>query len=197
VWLIATAASGWLLITRHGPDWGGLSPLVLMPAALVLEAALLSHQTRPEAVATTAALVLSAWAVGEGTQARSRALAAERSAQDLRAAADERARIARELHDIVAHHVSVISLQAGTARLLAESGTAPDAELLAGIENASRQAMAELRQALGVIRHTPDGTTPHPGLSRIPELASTSGAGGNHRRRGYHRRRGRTTSRLG
>jgi signal transduction histidine kinase len=213
VWLITTATATWLLLTRHGPDWGGLSPLILVPAALVglytlssqsprrasliaaavtgiaLEAGLLSHSTRPEAVATVAALTVAAWAAGESSAARTRALEAERAARELRAAADERARIARDLHDIVAHHVSVISLQAGTARLLAESGAPPDARLLSGIETASRQAMSELRQALGVIRrtggaeivprelaeHTHGGAEPAPGLARLGELTTGSG----------------------
>ena len=156
VWVITTAASVSLLLTRHGPEWGGLSPLLLIPTSIValytvasqttratgqllaaisgivLEASLVAHTAQPEAVASTATLVVSAWAVGDGVRSRregigalrdrARALEAERSERDLRAAADERARIARELHDIVAHHVSVISLQAGTARLLAESG---------------------------------------------------------------------------
>jgi signal transduction histidine kinase len=199
VWLITTAAGMWLLLMRHGPDWGGLSPLVLILSSLValysltsrtarragqlaaavtlaaLEIGLLSHPVRPEAVATVAALVLSAWTAGAGESARTRALQAEREARDLRAAATERARIARELHDIVAHHVSVISLQAGTARLLAESGRPPDAGLLSGIETASRQAMTELRLALGVIRHTPGGAEPLPSLARLAELAAGSG----------------------
>lgn len=199
VWLITAAASTWLLVTRQGPDWGGLSPLVLITAPLValysvttrarqrhgqvaalivliaLEAGLLSHPARPEAVMTIAALVVSAWAAGEGTSARARALEAERTARDLCTAAGERARIARELHDILAHHVSVISLQAGTARLLSESGTPPDAGLLAGIETASRQAMTELRYALGVIRYTPGGAEPAPTLARLGELAEGSG----------------------
>ncbi|HEX6525746.1 MAG TPA: histidine kinase [Streptosporangiaceae bacterium] len=213
VWLIATAASTWLLVTRRGPDWGGLSPLVLIPAPLValygltsqadrlrsqvataltlisLEAGLLSHSARPEAVVTMATLVVSAWAAGQSASARTtaqeaerRVLRAERTAQetertarDLRAATEERARIARELHDILAHHVSVISLQAGTARLLAESGAPADTGLLAGIETASRQAMTELRHALGVIRHTPGGAEPPSGLARLPELARASG----------------------
>jgi len=195
VWLTVTALTTTLLVMRRGPDWGGLSPLVLMPAALValytvtsrtnratgqramavtmlaLEGGLLSHATRPEAVAMTAALVVSAWAVSEGARAR----AGENAERELRAAAEERGRIARELHDVLAHHVSVISLQAGTARLLAESGAAPDAALLAGIENASRQAMTELRHALGVITHTPGGTEPLPGLARLGELTAGSG----------------------
>lgn len=198
-WLASTVAGAWLLATRHGSDWGGLSPLVLIPAAVMglysvasrssrragqfaaaltlaaLEAGLLSHRVRPEAVATVAALTAVAWAVGESASARTRAQSAERAARDARAAADERARIARELHDIVAHHVSVISLQAGTARLLAQAGTPPDAGLLAGIETSSRQAMAELRHALGVIRHAPGGAEPPPGLARLSELIAGTG----------------------
>ena len=199
VWLITVAAGTWLLLTRHGPDWGGLSPLVLVPASLVgvytlasrtarraglaaaavtmaaLELALVTHRIHPEAAVMLAALVVTAWAAGESSAARVRAFEAERAARDARAAAEERARIARELHDIVAHHVSVISLQAGTARLLAESGTPPDAGLLSGIETASRQAMTELRHALGVIRHAPGGAEPPPGLDRLGELATGSG----------------------
>lgn len=199
VWLVSTAATVLVLVTRHGPDWAGLSPLVLMPAALValyslasgadrrtgqlamvatsiaLECGLLTHHSRLETVGTTAALVVAAWATGESTRARNGALEADRAARGARAAADERARIARELHDIVAHHVSVISLQAGTARLLAESGTPPDTGLLAGIETASRQAMTELRHALGVVKHTPGGAAPQPGLARLDEL--TAGCG--------------------
>jgi signal transduction histidine kinase len=199
VWLATTVTGAWVLFTRHGPDWGGLSPLILVPAAITglyslasrssrcagqfaaaltliaLEAGLLSHPVRPEAVAVAAALTATAWAAGESAGARTRVQAAERAALDARAAADERARIARELHDIVAHHVSVISLQAGTARLLAQAGTPPDAGLLAGIETSSRQAMAELRHALGVIRHAPGGSEPLPSLARLPELTAATG----------------------
>jgi signal transduction histidine kinase len=116
--------------------------------------------------------VVAAWALGEAVRARSRLAAVERAEHDRAVAAGERARIAAELHDITAHHISVVSLQAGAARLLAEQGRSPSVELLAGIEAASRQAMAEIRQALGVIRASPDGAAPLPGLARLPELAT-------------------------
>jgi signal transduction histidine kinase len=133
-------------------------------------------------------LIGMAWVLGESTRTRlqaatalreraaaleerAAALEAERAERDLRAAAEERSRIARDLHDIVAHHISVIALQAGTARLLAESGEPPATDLLGGIETTSRQAMTELRQAIGVIRHTEEGAAPLPGLGRLPELA--------------------------
>jgi signal transduction histidine kinase len=155
---------------------------------VMLLAGLLAQPVRPEAVATTAALLLTAWALGENTRSRragsaalrdrAAALESERAERDRRAAADERSRIARDLHDIVAHHVSVITLQAGTARLLAESGRPPEAALLAGIETAGREAMTELREALGVIRHAPDGASPLPGLAQLPQLADRFAASG-------------------
>ena len=212
VWLIATIVTAFLLATRRGGDWNGLSPLVMLPspllalytvaergprrvgqhaltgAAVLLLTGLLLRPVRPEAVATTAALLLTAWALGENTRSRRAGIAAlrdraaalesERAERDRRAAADERSRIARDLHDIVAHHVSVITLQAGTARLLAESGRPPEAALLAGIETAGRQAMTELREALGVIRHAPDGASPLPGLAQLPQLADRFTASG-------------------
>ncbi|HEY4459969.1 MAG TPA: histidine kinase [Pseudonocardiaceae bacterium] len=121
----------------------------------------------------------TAWMLGKVVHARSETeqvrAAAERAKvaeHDRAVAADERARIARELHDITAHHISVVALQAGTARLLAEAGRHPEPETLAAIENTARQAMIEIRQALGVIRSTPDGAAPLPGLAQLPDLAS-------------------------
>ena len=212
VWLMATAVTALLLATRRGGDWNGLSPLVMLPspllalytvaergprrlgqnaltgAAVLLLIGLLLQPVRPEAVATTSALLVTGWALGENTRSRRAGIAAvrdraaalesERAERDRRAAADERSRIARDLHDIVAHHVSVITLQAGTARLLAESGRPPEAALLAGIETAGRQAMTELREALGVIRHAPDGASPLPGLAQVPQLAARFTASG-------------------
>ncbi|HEY7261175.1 MAG TPA: histidine kinase [Trebonia sp.] len=122
--------------------------------------------------ALVAGIVVAAWALGDAMRARSRVEAVERAEHDRAVAAGERARIAAELHDITAHHISVVSLQAGAARLLAEQGQPPSAELLTGIEAASRQAMAEIRQALGVIRASPDGAAPLPGLAQLPDLAT-------------------------
>jgi signal transduction histidine kinase len=121
----------------------------------------------------------TAWMLGDVVHARGETAAVRQAAHraaaaehDRAVAADERARIARELHDITAHHISVVALQAGAARLLAESGRHPDPDTLAAIENTARQAMVEIRQALGVIRSTPGGTAPLPGLAQLPDLAS-------------------------
>jgi signal transduction histidine kinase len=135
-----------------------------------------------QAAPLAAAVLVTVWFLGYAAysrgnsaaleQARIAAEQAERAEHDRAVAAEERARIAAELHDITAHHISVVTLQAGAARMLAESGQPPDAELLSGIETASRQAMTEIRQALGVIRAGPDGAAPLPGLAQLPELTS-------------------------
>jgi signal transduction histidine kinase len=95
----------------------------------------------------------------------------ERDVRTREAVARERAVIARELHDIVAHSVSLMVVQAGTARPSAERVDAELAEVLATIEHAGREALSELRRLLGVLRadDKPD-LEPVPDLSRLEEL---------------------------
>lgn len=134
-----------------------------------------------EVVLLAAGALVVAWALGERAHAakdtvtalaeRAAALEAERVERERAAAVAERTRIAAELHDIIAHHISVIALQAGAARTMADSGSAPDVGLLSGIETASRQAMTEMRHALGIIRRSTDGAAPQPTSERLPELA--------------------------
>ncbi|HEX3780708.1 MAG TPA: histidine kinase [Pseudonocardiaceae bacterium] len=92
------------------------------------------------------------------------------------AAIAERARIARELHDIIAHHLSVIVLQAAGARA---SGKATDATL-EKIEDNGRQALAETRCLLGVLRDsgTETGLAPQPGVGELDDLAASVRAAG-------------------
>lgn len=156
---------------RNGLLALGMSVLALAPPA--------SGHLR-QSLFVTLGMIVTAWALGERAKARRQATAAhadraaaveaERAERDRAAAADERARIAAEIHDVVAHHISVVALQAGAARLLAQRGQPADSRLLEGIEAASRQALSEIRQALGVIRSTPDGPAPLPGLARLPGL---------------------------
>jgi signal transduction histidine kinase len=125
--------------------------------------------------------ILAFWLAGVLVRARRRAAAlAGRNAalqrQAEQAAAAERTRIARELHDIVAHHLSVIVLQAAGARA---SGKAAEATL-EKIENSGRQALAETRRLLGVLRD-PDqetGLAPQPGISELDTLTASVRAAG-------------------
>jgi signal transduction histidine kinase len=103
-------------------------------------------------------------------------LAAERHAHAEAAAAAERARIARELHDVIAHSVSVMVVQAGAAEQ-ALSHDDPAREQVHAIRTTGKEALAELRRQLGVLRSEDDvGPAPLPGLDDIEQLARASGA---------------------
>ncbi|MGV2903936.1 sensor histidine kinase [Microbacterium sp. AGC62] len=82
----------------------------------------------------------------------------EREVTAAQAVALDRVRIARELHDVVAHHVSVMGVQAGAARLVLERDPAEAARILSGVEGSARDAIHELRQLLETLR-TPGGET--------------------------------------
>ncbi|MGH8914687.1 MAG: sensor histidine kinase [Acidimicrobiia bacterium] len=115
---------------------------------------------------------------------RSYALELEQKTADLeaaqaelaeRAVADERVRIARELHDVVAHAMSVITVQAGVASHLAESDPSQTGEALDVIERTGREALSEMRRMLTVLRDTDartDQSRPQPGLASMSELVA-------------------------
>ncbi|MEU4423785.1 histidine kinase [Actinoplanes sp. NPDC024001] len=113
--------------------------------------------------------------------ARSRALASEQRAQALEreqqaatrlAVADERARIARELHDVVSHHVSVMTIQAGAAGKVLDAQPEMARQALTAVEASGRETMAELRHLLGVLAPGPDDDLlrPQPGLDQLATL---------------------------
>jgi signal transduction histidine kinase len=105
---------------------------------------------------------------------RTVALEREREENARRAVFDERVRIARELHDVVAHHVSVMGVQAGAARVVMGREPSKAVAALSSIEASSRQAVGELHRLLGFLRQAddPDVLAPHPGVSQLPALAA-------------------------
>jgi len=114
-------------------------------------------------------------------QAEQRAAALERDHRDTEAAvAEERARIARELHDVVAHSVSVMTVQAGAARMLLNTDPQRAVAPLLAVEEAGRQALTELRRLLGILRTEEGGTglVPQPDIEDLPELIETVRAAG-------------------
>ncbi len=110
-----------------------------------------------------------------------RAVRAEREQLEAaeRAAAEERARIARELHDVISHDVSLIVLRASVERRV-HDGDDATAQALASIESTGREALTELRRMLGVLRrHGSEAPLePQPGLAQLPDLVEQTRAAG-------------------
>ena len=109
-----------------------------------------------------------------GQQDRAERLEREQEALAARAVATERSRIARELHDVIAHSLSVIVVQAAAERRVLGPGRDSTAETLESIEQAGRQAMTELRRLLGLLRKS-DGElslAPQPGLGELGDLVA-------------------------
>ena len=107
-------------------------------------------------------------------QERAKRLEADQHARARQAVADERSRIARELHDVVAHQVSMMTVQAGAAKTIARHDLDAAIDAMGDVERAGRQALGELRHLLGVLRpDIPDSDDlgPQPGLADIPALA--------------------------
>jgi signal transduction histidine kinase len=104
----------------------------------------------------------------------------ERDAATRVAVAEERARIARELHDIVAHAVSVMVLQVGAVRHQLPDAMAEDRDALRGVEQAGRGALAEMRRLLSVMRRDGEGVelAPQPGLDGLYSLVKEIGRAG-------------------
>jgi signal transduction histidine kinase len=128
--------------------------------------------------------LLVAWTVGVAVRQHrlyTEALIRHEARQAEERAAHERVRIARELHDVVAHGMSVITVQAAYGRLVVAAEPGKGAEALAVIETTGRQSLAELRRLLGMLRlgePDPAGGEPAPGLADLPRLAERTAAAG-------------------
>ncbi|MEV6105664.1 sensor histidine kinase [Streptomyces sp. NPDC051940] len=151
--LLAAVALLWRSHLVPDVDRGWVPLLVLVPVAL-------------------AANALHAW------QQRARRLQQEQQAATRRAVDEERQRIARELHDVVTHNVSMMTIQAGAARKVLDAEPDQAREAMLAVETAGRTAMAELRQVMGLLTMAAEGPdpagtadlAPQPGLARLTEL---------------------------
>jgi signal transduction histidine kinase len=118
----------------------------------------------------------------EAAEIRAAVAERERDAAARVAVAEERARIARELHDIVAHAVSVMVLQVGAVRHKLPDAFAEDRDALRGVEKAGRTALAQMRGLLAAMRRDEDGLelTPQPGLDGLESLLEEISRAGLH-----------------
>ena len=164
------------MVGRHGPRW--VTALVIVPFVGYAVGGPIDDGDQLFGVVL---VVLTVAAAGLGRVSKVRREAAELEASRHvvadtlleHAARGERARIARELHDVVAHHISMIAVQAETARL-ATSGMPPEgAKRLLAIGDTARAALTEMRRLLGVLREdagTENTREPQPGLQQLIEL---------------------------
>ncbi|HEY8481952.1 MAG TPA: sensor histidine kinase [Spirillospora sp.] len=161
---------------------GGLLAFVFYVVYLVMAPVELSLLE----ILTDCALVAGVWVLGRNLRLRRAYLAEleDRAARlerargtDARAARiEERSRIARELHDVVAHHVSVMTVQAGAARRIIDRDAGSAREAMSTIEEVGRTALSEMRRIVGVLRTERDveqegrELAPQPGLGDLEEL---------------------------
>ncbi|TDV34514.1 sensor histidine kinase [Actinophytocola oryzae] len=124
--------------------------------------------------------LLTAWTLGFATRERRRHAQESASRQAEQAVAEERLRIARELHDIVAHSMTVIAVKAGIGNHVAEQRPSEAHEALRVIEATSRGSLIEMRHLLGVLRSEVDGVefTPTPGPAGISTLVDRARSAG-------------------
>ena len=176
--LIATSQFGLLGLTVRGLAGAALTALVIAFAVL----------RNPEGdaadVVFVTAIAAVAWLIGFAFYERNRrtvelterAERAERArdSEARAAAAEERARIAREMHDVVAHSLSVMVVQAEAAEAMLDADPERARQPLAAVQETGRGALTELRRMLGVLREMADegpALAPQPGLSGLDELA--------------------------
>jgi signal transduction histidine kinase len=168
-------------VAAYGDRWvslAGLAAAELGSAAVQLTPGRFNAPT----VVTNALVIAAAWLLGHFVGVRraytarlERTAELERARAELarRAVVEERLRLARELHDVVAHSISVIAVQSGVGAHVATTQPEEAAKALAAIEVTSRAALTELRRLLGVLRQEgePEGSlTPVPGLADLDAL---------------------------
>ncbi|GIF38080.1 signal transduction histidine kinase [Actinoplanes xinjiangensis] len=163
---------------------------VSVPAAVLtvlVQAALVLLFENPGDLLTIPAVMalagVTAWVIGDSVRQRRRHAAVQREQSEARAVEAERLRIARELHDMVAHSIAVIAVQAGMGRRVIDTQPAEARNALANIEETSRDTAAALRRMLGSLRRTDAGAgpaprDPAPGLADLDGLVARSAQAG-------------------
>jgi signal transduction histidine kinase len=132
------------------------------------------------AVFAWVSLVMGLGELSKARQDRAAQAAATQAEQDKRQASEERLRIAREVHDVLAHHVSLINVQSGVALHLIDEQPEQAREALTAIKQSSKEVLVELRNILGVLRDVDNAAPRHPvasldQLDRLLDRMRTAG----------------------
>ncbi|WP_433340001.1 histidine kinase [Streptomyces sp. CA-253872] len=182
----------WQLACVHGAGCALLLCVIAhrSPAVWTLGAGLVSFAVqlgaatyyRPGSLPVTGAFLalvtVTAGVLGRAARERRAHAEALRAAATERAVVDERLRIARELHDMVAHSIGVIAIQAGVGRRVLTSRPEEARSALAAVEEHSRETLAGLRRVLGALRGTDTDPGPAPALAGLPALLARTHAAG-------------------
>jgi signal transduction histidine kinase len=176
----------YLVATRYRRRW---SVLFAAPFLLNAVAPFNGEEARPTGFLVLVAVV-AAQVLGDSWRQRGEVIAERDASRDAMAdtlreqtALEERTRIARELHDVVAHHLSMIAVQAETARHTTPGLSELGQQRFDAIGMTARDALTEMRRLLGVMRtrSTVDASRmPQPGLGRLSELVDAARASGTH-----------------
>jgi signal transduction histidine kinase len=169
------------------PPWSYAGIAVIFAAFLI---ASIVEGFEPSDLAAGLVFLVGPWTVGvilsgriasaEEAVARAEQLERNRELEAAKAAAEERTRIARELHDIVSHSISVVTIQTQAVRRRLGPDNAAEAADLAAVEATAREALAEMRRLFGVLRtegEQPLALAPQPGLSELDRLVRQVGSG--------------------
>ncbi|MEU5684755.1 sensor histidine kinase [Streptomyces venezuelae] len=198
-WFVYVTVGYWPVVGTFGPMLTvytvaslrsprvSLACAALMATLWIYAGAISEGASMPSVVGQAVGFSLVLWRFGyvaRRSAELARQLKREQDERARREVAEERGRIARELHDVVAHHMSVISVQAGLATFVFGSDPATARAALGTISGTSGEALEELRRMLRVLRaedgeHTGDEpAAPMPGLARLDEMVERVRAGG-------------------
>ncbi len=194
-WLAYITAGYWPVVCSFGPMLGvytvaslcasrvSVACAALMGATWIYAGAVSYTDGWPAVVAQAVVYPTVLWRFGALARRASelaRQLRREQAERARREVAEERGRIARELHDVVAHHISVISVQTGLARFVFDTDRQTTRTALDTIEATGKEALEELRRMLTVLRAADDSAPagPMPGLARLSEMTERVRAGG-------------------
>jgi signal transduction histidine kinase len=179
---LMTAAVAFYSLGAHAGERAATSGLILGVIGF-WTTVLVSAQVDFGSFFFSTTLAVAPWLFGRTVRARTLRLAAAEREQEQHAriaVGDERARIARELHDVVAHSVGMIVVQAEGARRVFDRDPERAREALDSIEHTARTALADMRRSLGVLRREGDerALAPQPGVADLDELIEQARAGG-------------------
>lgn len=175
-------ATVWSLYFAH-PLFGPLGAVQMTPATGPAEGMRMSRSVWSNAwrdLAVLGSVLIASWATGSGTRSRrayldelhahTQDLARERDQQAALAVAAERGRISRELHDVVAHGLSVMVIQAQGAAAALDNRPADTRTALGSVVRTGRDALAEMRRVLSAVGEVDDAWQPQPGIAQLPRL---------------------------